>query len=238
MMFVSFLLYILVCLTSSIEYRLPTTINPVQYNLTLHPFFNNFTFHGTASIDINISRNHVSQSSSEDVSILINRGNDMVIHSCSLTLPSIDSDSGNTYQQHDMTSMTYNNISQIVTLTFSVSESDVYDIIDSFGDNGGLNLMAMLSLDYSGLLRDDMKGWYISQYDYTPKDVTVYNAVTQFESTDARRAFPGWDEPSFKAVFKITIIAPTDATVLSNMNQVRYVKKKLFMVDLLHNVMI
>ena len=42
-------------------------------------------------------------------------------------------------------------------------------------------------------------------------------ASTQFEALDARRCFPCWDEPAAKAQFDVTIEAPADRQVLSNM---------------------
>ena len=51
---------------------------------------------------------------------------------------------------------------------------------------------------------------------YTAQEAGDWYAFTQFESTDARRAFPCFDEPSFKVPWQITIRAPKDLVALSN----------------------
>jgi aminopeptidase N len=78
---------------------------------------------------------------------------------------------------------------------------------------------ATLSLSFRGTLNDELAGFYRSRY--TLRGESRNAAVTQFEATDARRAFPCWDEPAAKAVFELTVTAPADRTVLSNMHAVR-----------------
>src|SRR5260370_1112736 len=61
-----------------------------------------------------------------------------------------------------------------------------------------------LTLRFTGVLNDRLHGFYRSTYkDSTGQPHTI--AATQFEATDARRAFPCWDEPAFKAVFGVTL---------------------------------
>ena len=74
---------------------------------------------------------------------------------------------------------------------------------------------ATLSYTFTGLLNDQMRGFYRSKYTVDGED--RYAAVTQFESTDARQAFPCWDEPAVKATFDLVICGPKDRVILSNM---------------------
>lgn len=74
-----------------------------------------------------------------------------------------------------------------------------------------------LFIDFTGELNDKLKGFYRSKYTGTDGN-EKYCAVTQFEPTDARRAFPCWDEPALKATFDITLVVPKDRVALSNMN--------------------
>ncbi|ELU07211.1 hypothetical protein CAPTEDRAFT_150577 [Capitella teleta] len=73
-----------------------------------------------------------------------------------------------------------------------------------------------LSLTFTGVLNDKMKGFYRSKY-FSPEGEERYAAVTQFEATDARRAFPCWDEPAVKSTFDVTLVVPKDRVALSNM---------------------
>src|SRR5436305_1097786 len=74
---------------------------------------------------------------------------------------------------------------------------------------------ATLRLSFSGTLNDELAGFYRSRY--TMSDGKQgYMAATQFESTDARRAFPCWDEPGAKAAFEVSLVVPEGMTAVSN----------------------
>lgn len=73
-----------------------------------------------------------------------------------------------------------------------------------------------LDVVFTGELNDKLRGLYRSKY-LNEKGEERYAAVTQFESTDARRCFPCWDEPALKATFDISLIVPPDLVALSNM---------------------
>ncbi|KAL6900781.1 hypothetical protein ACP4OV_005457 [Aristida adscensionis] len=77
----------------------------------------------------------------------------------------------------------------------------------------------VLTMDFTGTLNDQMRGFYRSKYEYNGESRNM--AVTQFEAADARRCFPCWDEPAFKAKFKLTLEVPSDLVALSNMPAVK-----------------
>ncbi|MCA9804604.1 MAG: M1 family metallopeptidase [Cyanobacteria bacterium HKST-UBA02] len=68
---------------------------------------------------------------------------------------------------------------------------------------------------FDGVLNDKLKGFYRSHWtDEAGEKHTI--ATTQFEATDARRAFPCWDEPEFKATFSVTQVIDENLTAISN----------------------
>ena len=69
-----------------------------------------------------------------------------------------------------------------------------------------------IAIDFTGVLNGQLRGFYLS------KTSKRNYAVTQFEATDARRAFPCFDEPAYKATFDISLIIDTGDTAISNTN--------------------
>ena len=78
---------------------------------------------------------------------------------------------------------------------------------------------ARLHLRFTGTLDTGLLGLYRSTFTVDGRDRTV--AVTQFESTHARRAFPCFDEPDMKAVFSIELVVDEDLLAVSNAAEVQ-----------------
>jgi aminopeptidase N len=71
-----------------------------------------------------------------------------------------------------------------------------------------------LTIAYSGAIQATPAGIYYN--DYATDGGTGRMLVTQFEALDARRMFPAWDEPAFKATFRLSVVLPSDLAVVSN----------------------
>ena len=70
---------------------------------------------------------------------------------------------------------------------------------------------ATIHITYTGILNDEMRGLYLGKDDQGRK-----YAASQFEATDARRAFPSFDEPAYKATYDITTVADKGQVAISN----------------------
>src|ERR1700730_6587872 len=72
-----------------------------------------------------------------------------------------------------------------------------------------------LDITYTATLQPSAQGLFKQSYaDMNGKPAYMYG--TQLEATDARRLFPGWDEPAFKARFRMSFVVPKAWTAVSN----------------------
>jgi len=70
---------------------------------------------------------------------------------------------------------------------------------------------ATIRIQYLGILNDQLRGFYLGRAGNRKY------AATQLEATDARRAFPSFDEPAMKATFDLTMVVDRGDTAISNM---------------------
>lgn len=105
-----------------------------------------------------------------------------------------------------------------VKQVFNFSENDfsIIELTERLAEGQTIEF----SMHFNYTLRDDLVGFYRSSY-HTQDGKTHHLATTQFEPTDARRAFPCFDEPAMKANFTISITHRADYTAVSNMPVLR-----------------
>ncbi|XP_023949404.1 aminopeptidase N [Bicyclus anynana] len=173
------------------DVRLPTNIKPNKYFLKLTPYI----FEGNFTFD-------------GEVSIIItvkNLTNTVTFHGVELSFHKIE-----LFKKVDGKEV------KIVRKTEDVARQ--FHILRTAED-----LIAgqqyVLNITFTGILNDNLHGFYRSMYE--EKKEKRWIAVTQFQATDARRAFPCWDEPALKAKFTISIARPKNLTSVSNMNIVK-----------------
>jgi puromycin-sensitive aminopeptidase len=164
-------------------YRLPRTVTPSRYDLTISPDLRGRNFVGQVSVAVHVN---------EAVAQIVCNANDVTVHKAWV----VDASGTRT----DATAISHDNETERVTLTMERT------IVA--GD-------AKIVFEFEGILNDKLCGFYASTY--TDESGVVHTiAATQFESTDARQAFPCWDEPDLKAVFSVTLIVAAGLTAISN----------------------
>ncbi|KOC62990.1 Aminopeptidase N [Habropoda laboriosa] len=177
-----------------VDVRLPRSVIPDSYELRLIPFIQegNFTFHGEVKILVNVT---------EDT-------RNVSLHAVDMNID----ESFTNIREHLATSNKTNKAIGIVEQK-NDTERQFYVIRTSDTLKGGKQYV--VHLKYVGHLNDYLQGFYRSSY--AVGNQTRWIATTQFQPTDARRAFPCFDEPALKARFQISIARPKNMTSISNM---------------------
>jgi len=173
--------------------RLSTDVRPVNYNLKLRPYLTKFTFDGSQEIEVQVEKpTKEIRLNCADISIKEAK-----------------------FKCH--TNVTGDGVKQDDGVAAAEIKYEVDEEVAILAWDSPLPLgKALISMSFSGELNDKMKGFYRSNYK-TPDGEERVLACTQFEATDARRAFPCWDEPAAKATFDVTLVVPKDRIALSNM---------------------
>jgi puromycin-sensitive aminopeptidase len=168
--------------TDTSTYRLPRTVEPQRYELTLSPDLGAATFAGEERVRVVVH---------EPVDTVVLNAIELDILEASMV-----DDDGNRLDG---------------TITLDEAEQRATIALSGTAQPGHWTLQ----LTFTGILNDKLRGFYRSTFtDGDGVERTI--ATTQFEATDARRAFPCWDEPDFKAVFAVTLVIDSDLAAFSN----------------------
>ena len=174
------------------SYRLPRSVVPSQYEIRIEPDLPAGTFTGSETIEVTVQ---------EPVSEIVLNAADLALREVTI---------GNGRGPTLRGTATLEDGTERARLVFPQALSP-----------GSWRL----SLSFAGVLSEKLRGFYRSTMKPAqprvspPADAGTEEsllAVTQFEATDARRAFPCWDEPAFKAVFQLTLVIEEGLTAISN----------------------
>ncbi|XP_075037443.1 endoplasmic reticulum aminopeptidase 1-like [Mixophyes fleayi] len=175
------------------NFRLPTDVIPLHYDLHIHPNLTTLTFSGLAKIRIAV----IQQTSS------------IILHSKHLTITetSVERKIGSSLLQQDL-----------FLLEHPMNEQIALQAADPLipGEN------YTIYIAYNANLSHSFSGFYKGTYKASDGEIRVL-ASTQFEPTAARMAFPCFDEPAFKAIFSIKIRREAKHSAVSNMPIVKTV---------------
>ncbi len=164
-------------------YRLPRTVTPSRYDLTIAPDLGAGTFTGSEDVVVNVH---------DPVDAVVLNAIELTVDVGWLVAPD--------GRRLEVTRAEPEERLQRLTLRLSgVAAPGRW----------------MLHLGFHGAMNDKLRGFYRSRYTDEEGGSHII-ATTQFESADARRAFPCWDEPDRKAVFAISLVVPEALAAISN----------------------
>ncbi|CAB1338738.1 unnamed protein product, partial [Coregonus sp. 'balchen'] len=180
------------------HYRLPDSLSPVSYNITLWP---RLVVNASTGLYIFTGQSAVVFQCKKDTDLIL-------IHSNKLNLTLLNGHHARLTGLDGSTAPTIKKSWLQVPTQFLVIQLD---------SNLMVGKQYELYTDFIGELADDLGGFYRSEYteDGSPP-VRKVVATTQMQPVDARKAFPCFDEPAMKAVFHITLLHAHGTVALAN----------------------
>ncbi|KAM9861190.1 aminopeptidase N-like [Aulostomus maculatus] len=176
------------------RYRLPDSIVPVAYNVTLWP-----------RLEVNADGLYIFTGHSEVVINCVKETDLILIHSNKLNLSTFD---GHHARLRGLTHAT----APAIKKTWFVVATEY--LVVQLSRRLSVGASYVLETVFQGELADDLEGFYRSEY--IEEGVKKIVATSQMQATYARKAFPCFDEPAMKAVFNVSILHDRDKTALSN----------------------
>ncbi len=156
--------------------RLPQTVKPEHYALSLTPDLKSATFTGTEIIDVALNESTPT----------------ITLNAIEITFQSVKITAGGK--------------EQAATVSLDKDKEQATFTVPNALPAG----KATVSIQFTGILNNELRGFYLS------KTAHRNYAVTQFAPTDARRAFPCFDEPAFKATFDVSLVVDKGDTAIAN----------------------
>ncbi|XP_034249153.1 uncharacterized protein LOC117650017 [Thrips palmi] len=181
----------------AIEWRLPSSLAPQHYDLMMVPFLDNLTFTGKVTIKL----------------LALEQTDTITLHARDLTFPNQTDEGFDNMQVYNAET------ANVIPVQDYAVHTEKNFLIINLATNLTANVAYNLSIQFGAPLRQDNFGFYVSSY--IDNNEFKYMATTHFEATSARKAFPCFDEPRFRATFAISVARLPEQTALSNMPRIR-----------------
>lgn len=210
-------------------YRLPTEVVPTHYDLLFKTDLEGLTFEGEASIDLQVNE--------KTNSVQFNLNPSVQLTSISLEIDGKDAieyspPKAVRHEETEETPAEANRESEPTGVEVDLESVKAGEIkVDKAQERFSLGVpegvlkaggKVRVKAAWKDVLGGSMMGYYRSSFPHPDdkdgkKVKDTYYALTQFEPTAARRAYPAWDEPALKATYSIGLVGRKGLVSLGNM---------------------